>query len=84
MLEVYERRGKSVIAVSEETSEGYHSPGALNGGEKEMKTLECRVFFIFKRRRIYKSVVGVTELSRGKFTVENNHGYVKKETAHDI
>ena len=79
MVEVYERGGKSVIAVCEETSEGYHSPGALNGLEKDMKTFGFRDLFIFKRRRIYRSVVGMTELSRGKFTMEINHGYVKKK-----
>ena len=68
---------KSVIAVCEETSEGYHSPGALNGLEKDMKTFGFRDLFIFNR--IYRSVVGVTGLSRDKFTMENNHGYVKKK-----
>ena len=79
MVEVDERGGKSVIAVCEETSEGYHLPGALNGLEKDMKTFGFRDFFIFKRRRIYRSVVGVTGLSRDKFAMENNHGYVKKK-----
>ena len=84
MVEVYERGGKSVIAVCEETSEGYRLPGALNGLEKNMKTFGFRNLFIFKRRRIYRSVVGVTGLSLDKFTMENNHSYVKKETAHDM
>ena len=71
MVEVYERGGKSVTAVCEETSgEGYHLPGALNGLEKDLKTLHFRGFFIFKRRRIYRSVVGVTGLCRDKFTKE--------------
>ena len=48
MVEVYERGGKSVIAVCEETSgEGYHLPGALNGLEKDLKPFEFRDFFIF-------------------------------------
>ena len=79
MVEVYERGGKSVIAVCEETSEGYHSPGGLNAIENDMKTFGFRDLYIFKRRRIYRSVVGVTGLSRDKFTMENNHGYVKKK-----
>ena len=71
MVEVYERGGKSVIAVCEETpGEGYHLPGALNGLEKDLKTFEFRGFFIFKRRRIYRSVVGVSGLCRDKFTKE--------------
>ena len=71
MVEVHERGGKSVTAVCEETSgEGYHLPGALNGLEKDLKTFEFRDFFIFKRRRIYRSVVGVTGLCRDKFTKE--------------
>ena len=70
MVEVYERGGKSVIAVFEETSDGYHLPGALNGLEKDLKTFEFRGFFIFERRRIYRSVVGVSGLCRDKFTKE--------------
>ena len=45
MVEVYERGGKSVIAVCEETSgEGYHLPGALNGLEKDLKTLHFSLY----------------------------------------
>ena len=58
MVAVYERGGKSVIAVREGTSKGYQLPGALNGLEKDMKTFWFRGLFIFKRRRIYRSVVG--------------------------
>ena len=71
MVEVYERGGKSVIAVCEETSEdGYDLPGALNGLEKDLKIFQFRGFFIFKRRCIYRSVVGVSGLCRDKFTKE--------------
>ena len=80
MVEVYEGGGKSVIEVCEETSEGYHLPGTLNGLERDMKTFGFIDLFIFKRRRTYRSVVSVTGLSRDKFTMElNNHGYVKKK-----
>ena len=73
MVEVYERGGKSVIEVCDGTSEGYHLPGTLNGSERDMKTFGFIDSFIFKRRRTYRSVVGVTGLSRNKFTMEKNH-----------
>ena len=60
----------SLRSVKRLQGRGNYLPGALNGLEKDLKTLEFRGFFIFERRRIYRSVVGVTGLCRDKFTKE--------------